>query len=476
MIQFLPLFGSPLVTALARSSFTTSSGLSIPGVLAKCFQEIEQKGLDIEGIFRKSGSTAIINQLQSEFEDDQNPFLISIPPTVTVHSLTGLFKRYLQLLPEPVIPRQHQPLFLEVFDQEHYSKETLKRRLKEACKKLPYEHLHLLQFLIDVAYKIQLHQEKNQMSVESLAIIFAPTCIRLDGLSQLMPDKSIDNNFCPSYNSLPLLMDKGHLFQKARELLLSSLKKRPSKEPKNRKLVFSTTSIPNTINPKKKKRYSSSSSIFSLKYKPNDLLQLDLVKESSTWIRIFEFMMTYPEVFATLTNPTQSQKYSKKSPTKERRNINLKIDTQFRKNSTYKTLSPRLKSDTHWASPFSQQERKLLIDVNLLEFKESRELIQTFESLEFTPKVDRLPTPRIIRKAENEGKVTPMHTALDTHSKYIRTLQNWKLREEENPSIIIPQEVQLPKKKRSTRSNHQVAQSPLTSDWIKLVQSGLFFR
>ena len=83
------------------------------------------------------------------------------------------------------------------------------------------------------------------------------------------------------------------------------------------------------INPKKKKRYSSSSSIFSLKYKPNDLLQLDLVKESSTWIRIFEFMMTYPEVFATLTNPTQSQKYSKKSPTKERRNINLKIDTQF---------------------------------------------------------------------------------------------------------------------------------------------------
>lgn len=38
------LFGSPLVTALARSSFTTPSGLSIPGILGKCFHEIEEKG------------------------------------------------------------------------------------------------------------------------------------------------------------------------------------------------------------------------------------------------------------------------------------------------------------------------------------------------------------------------------------------------------------------------------------------------
>jgi hypothetical protein len=39
-----PLFGSPLVTALARSNYTTPSGLSIPGILARCFQEIQDKG------------------------------------------------------------------------------------------------------------------------------------------------------------------------------------------------------------------------------------------------------------------------------------------------------------------------------------------------------------------------------------------------------------------------------------------------
>lgn len=45
MVPSLPVFGSPLVTALARSSFTTPSGLSIPGVLARIYHEIEEKGL-----------------------------------------------------------------------------------------------------------------------------------------------------------------------------------------------------------------------------------------------------------------------------------------------------------------------------------------------------------------------------------------------------------------------------------------------
>lgn len=40
-----PLFGSTLVTALAQSSFTTTSGLSIPGVLARIFHELEDKGM-----------------------------------------------------------------------------------------------------------------------------------------------------------------------------------------------------------------------------------------------------------------------------------------------------------------------------------------------------------------------------------------------------------------------------------------------
>lgn len=72
-------------------------------------------GLDVEGIFRKSGSTAVVNQLQAQFEENHNPFIINFPSTISTHSLAGLFKRYLQHLPEPVIPRKFQPLFLDIF-------------------------------------------------------------------------------------------------------------------------------------------------------------------------------------------------------------------------------------------------------------------------------------------------------------------------------------------------------------------------
>lgn len=141
---------------------------------------------------------------------------------------------------------------------------------------------------MEVVYTVQLHQEKNQMSLEALAIIFAPTCVRIDGVSQLMPGSIVSE--APSYTSLPVLLNKQQLFKRARQLIWKTLRiKKPHQ------LIYINS------------RSNTSSS--SLLYRPDDLLQLELVKESTTWIRIFEFMMSYPEVFTTLTNPLKSQKY-----------------------------------------------------------------------------------------------------------------------------------------------------------------------
>lgn len=140
------------------------------------------------------------------------------------------------------------------------------------------------------------------MSIESLAIIFAPTCVRIDGVSQLLPDSkqnrsssySFNNgrSCSTSYTSLPVVLNKQQLFRRARELLLGAVVRKKQQQQGNRqKLAYGNTSAS------------------TLLYKPNELLQLDLVKESNTWIRIFEFMMTFPEVFTTLTNPLKSQKY-----------------------------------------------------------------------------------------------------------------------------------------------------------------------
>lgn len=131
---------------------------------------------------------------------------------------------------------------------------------------------------------VQRKQDANQMSIEALAIIFAPTCVRIDGVSKLMPS-AYTTPICPSYTSLPVTLNKQQLFRKASKMLW------------------------NTIRSKKRLSYHDSSTLL---YKPNELLQLELVKESNTWIKIFKFMMSYPEVFTTLTNPLKGQKYKHK--------------------------------------------------------------------------------------------------------------------------------------------------------------------
>ncbi|KAI9264726.1 Rho GTPase activation protein [Sporodiniella umbellata] len=290
MVQALPLFGSPLVTALARSSVRTSSGLCVPGILARCFSEIEKNGLKVEGIFRKSGSTAIINQLQKHFENVEDPFALTLPENINGHSMAGLLKRYLQQLPEPVIPKHYQKQFLSAFeDKDRYTKETVEQRLKDACKQLPYEHLHLLQFIIEIAVRIQRHQDKNQMSLNSLAIIFAPTCVRLDGVSQLMPSSALVTSpsiqdSASSSCSLPLTINKHHDFiTKARKLIVNVIKRKMGRQHNKNNWLY------------------NKSSMSLILYQPSDLLQLDLMKESNTWVGLFEFMMNHPESFTTIT-------------------------------------------------------------------------------------------------------------------------------------------------------------------------------
>lgn len=72
-------------------------------------------GMELEGIFRKSGSAAVMNQLQARFEAAEDPLTVTFPPNVNGHSIAGLLKRYLQQLPEPVIPKQNQRQFIEAF-------------------------------------------------------------------------------------------------------------------------------------------------------------------------------------------------------------------------------------------------------------------------------------------------------------------------------------------------------------------------
>lgn len=99
------LFGSDLT---ARCEFEKQM---IPRIVSRCIEEVELRGMDVEGVYRKSGGTSQVNQVRSGFEAD-NEHDIS-DPDLDIHSVTSALKNYFRRLPVPLITYDVYDQFLE---------------------------------------------------------------------------------------------------------------------------------------------------------------------------------------------------------------------------------------------------------------------------------------------------------------------------------------------------------------------------
>lgn len=90
----IPLFGSELE---ARAQF---EGKSIPYVVSRCIQEVEARGMDFEGIYRKSGGASSMRQIQESFERGEE---LDIGDSVDICGVTSVLKQYFRKLPTPII-------------------------------------------------------------------------------------------------------------------------------------------------------------------------------------------------------------------------------------------------------------------------------------------------------------------------------------------------------------------------------------
>lgn len=99
------LFGSDLS---ARCEFEKQM---IPGVVTRCISEVELRGMDVEGVYRKSGGSSQVNQVRSGFEAKED-YDIS-DPDLDIHSITSALKNYFRRLPVPLITFDVYDQFLE---------------------------------------------------------------------------------------------------------------------------------------------------------------------------------------------------------------------------------------------------------------------------------------------------------------------------------------------------------------------------
>lgn len=207
------IFGVPLSSSLDVTSvkirLTDKDGESfiygqIPVVIAKCAVYLKQNGRDVEGIFRIPGSIRRIKVLQELFNTPPDFGRSLHWDGFTQHDAANLLKRYLAMLPDPVIPRGRYDAFRDPLKQnfpdliEYYREveannghtDNLKAPAEDRINKaleiyqsliyaLPRSSRQLLLYLIDLISVFGANSEQNRMTNYNLTAIFQPSLLTI---------------------------------------------------------------------------------------------------------------------------------------------------------------------------------------------------------------------------------------------------------------------------------------------------------
>jgi hypothetical protein len=198
------LFGSDLSE---RAEFERRQ---IPSVVTRCIEEVELRGMDQEGIYRKTGGNAQVNMIKDGFDRDES-FDIS-DPDLDITAVTSVLKQYFRKLPVPL-------LTYDVYDRvlESTSKCALRKgvylpfrdrtnratgiadesercdHLRKTFASLPQSHRDCLEFLMFHLDRVAQRQSENLMTPKNLAVVFAPTIMFDRSIEREMADMHAKN-------------------------------------------------------------------------------------------------------------------------------------------------------------------------------------------------------------------------------------------------------------------------------------------
>lgn len=160
------VFGFNLAKTLAKEENT------IPVIVRKCVEEIERRGLDMEGIYRISGNARTKRQLRAQFEENSLRVDVSSESGVSCHVLAGILKDYLRELPNPLISRE---MYRHIDDGASFKNKNKSNLLRELMQKLPYSNRATLIYIMDHLRRVSAECETNKMTNQNLAVCFGPT-------------------------------------------------------------------------------------------------------------------------------------------------------------------------------------------------------------------------------------------------------------------------------------------------------------
>ncbi|KAI1003380.1 hypothetical protein K3495_g4824 [Podosphaera aphanis] len=161
----------------------------IPSVVTRCIEEVELRGMDVEGIYRKTGGNSQVKTIQDGFERMED-YDIS-DPTLDITAVTSVLKQYLRRLPIPLLTFDVYDRVLESTSIEDCHERCL--HLRDTFSMLPPKHRDCLEFLIFHLSRVAVKEKENLMSSKNLAVVFAPTIMRDTSIEREMNNMHLKN-------------------------------------------------------------------------------------------------------------------------------------------------------------------------------------------------------------------------------------------------------------------------------------------
>jgi len=119
------------------------------------------RGMDVEGIYRKSGGSGQVASVKSGFESNDE-FNIS-DPELEIHAVTSCLKQYFRRLPVPLITFDVYESLLDAVRIEDVDKKVV--RMREVINRLPRAHRDTLEFLIFHLARVTQREVDNKVSL-----------------------------------------------------------------------------------------------------------------------------------------------------------------------------------------------------------------------------------------------------------------------------------------------------------------------
>ncbi|KAM7135138.1 rho GTPase-activating protein 18 isoform 4-T4 [Molossus nigricans] len=164
------LFGVPL-TVLLEQDQRRVPGTRIPLIFQNLISQIEEGGLETEGLLRIPGASIRIKnlcqELEAKFYEGTFPW-----ESVKQHDAASLLKLFIRELPQPLLSAEYLRAFQAV--QNLPTKKQQLQALNLLVILLPEANQDTLKALLEFLQRVIDNKEKNKMTVMNVAMVMAP--------------------------------------------------------------------------------------------------------------------------------------------------------------------------------------------------------------------------------------------------------------------------------------------------------------